>query len=101
MATLTGLLDGETAAALKGLYGVGSSAEAPQAESEEANSWSDYDGSDEDGEFCDNCGEELTAEELEIESKDDEQLCGECDRRTHSHAVGRFVSTRSREKEFD
>ncbi len=101
MATLTGLLDGDTAAALKGLYGVDNSSDVTQAASEETNSWSDYDGFEEAGEFCDNCGEELTAEELEVESKDGEQLCGECDRRTHSHAVGRFVSTRSREKEFD
>lgn len=101
MATLTGLLDGDTAEALKGIYGVDSSSEAPQVETEESNSWSDYEGSEEAGEFCDNCAEELTAEELEVESKDGEQLCGECDRRTHSHAVGRFVSTRSREKELD
>lgn len=101
MTALTGLLDGDTAEALRGLYGVDSSSAAPQAEPEEANDWSDYESPDGDGEFCDNCGEELTAEELEVESKADEQLCGECDRRTHSHAVGRFVATRSREKEFD
>lgn len=101
MTALNGRLDGAIAEALKGLYGVQDDSASSQLEPEESNSWSDYEGPGEEGEFCDNCGEELTVAELEVESKDDEQLCGECDRRTHSHAVGRFVSTRSREKDLD
>lgn len=101
MTALTGLLDGDTAEALKGLYGVDANAVESRAESEETDSWNDYDSSEEDGEFCDNCGEELTEAELGVESKEKELLCGDCDRRTHSHAVGRFTSTRSREKDLD
>lgn len=92
MTALTGLLDGETAEALKGLYGVDSSPAAP-AETEGPNSWDDYDDEAGAASYCDSCGSELTEAELPIDAKAEELLCGECDRRNHSHAVGRFRST--------
>lgn len=94
MATLNGFLDGDTAAALKGLYGVDSDVTS-DTETEKANNWDeDYDSEIPVEEYCDRCGSELTEEEFNSFSKDQELLCESCDRREHNHTVDRFLSTR-------
>lgn len=93
MTALNGLLDGATADALRGLYGVDGSEEA-QASSEDGNSWSDYDDVSDAEVYCDRCGDELTEDEIPKEENPKETLCSECDRRANSHAVGRFLSAK-------
>ena len=100
MTALNGLLDGETAEALKGLYGV-QPTEAQEPTSEEANSWSDYDSEAEGASYCDRCAEECPESELREEPHSKEVVCGDCDRRANTHAVDRFRSTRDREVELD
>lgn len=101
MTALNGLLDGETAAALRGLYGVQEGAEATSSQpEEEVGDWSDY-GDAEESSYCDNCGEELLEDELPLDSKAEETLCTDCERRASAHALERFISTRSRSHELD
>jgi len=92
MTALTGLLDGETAEALKGLYGV-QSTEAQEPISEEENSWSNYEDRSEEASYCDLCAEECPESELREEPHSKDMVCGECDRRANTHAVDRFRST--------
>lgn len=100
MTALTGLLDGETAKALSGLYGV-PSPELQEPISQGANSWSDYGSETEDASYCDRCGEECPESELREEPHSKEVVCEDCDRRANTHAVDRFRSTRDREVELD
>lgn len=97
MTTLKGLLDGDTAAALRGLYGVGES-EAPQTDSVESKDWDDGDAdSQSEPVYCDRCGEELAEAELPDRLTAKDVLCDVCDRRANSSAVGRFLSARDLE----
>lgn len=104
MTALTGLLDGETAAALRALYSkTPEGAEELQVEPAEgeAHNWADYEESSDSKSYCENCEDELIAGEPTFTSSEGEVLCGECDRRANTHAVGRFTSVRSREKDLD
>jgi len=100
MTALTGLLDGATAEALKGLYGVKSSEEM-ESSTEKVSSWSDYDSEVAEVSYCDRCAEECPESELREEPHSKEVVCGDCDRRANTHAVDRFRSTRDREVELD
>lgn len=93
MTALNGLLDGGTAAALQKLIGA-EPAEENRPEPGEDNSWGDYEDVTEEGSYCDRCGGEFSEDELfgGTGPGDEEVLCGECDRRAHTHAVGRFQS---------
>jgi len=95
MTALNGLLDGETAAALQGLYGVQNAEDSPRgSESEAESNWGDYEDVTEEGSYCDSCGGAFPEDELSGGTGigDEEVLCGECDRRINNHAVGRFQS---------
>ncbi len=104
MTALTGLLDGETAAALRALY-----AKTPEGVEElqvdpadgRVQNWGDYEESEDSKSYCENCDDELIEGEPTFTSGEGEVLCGECDRRATTHAVERFTAIRSRDKDLD
>lgn len=105
MTTLNGFLDSKTAEALKTLYGVDSDStvdnEAVVAEEDGVNSsWDeDLDANELNNskDYCDHCDEEITGENLNALSEDEELLCDSCTHREYNHTVDRFLST----QEFD
>lgn len=95
MTALNGRLDGATAEALKGLYGF--SEPEPETLAEDSD-WEDFEDSSSSDGHCDNCGDGLDGPGFE-QPHTQEILCGECDRRNNTHAVGRFSSIRSRDRD--